>query len=323
MLYPVIDLLGGRCMRALREGANGPLLDEDDPIAIALRWRDQGAQWLHIVDLDGARAGAPQQLETIQAIIQAVGLPAQIAGGLHDSASVEAALAAGAERVVLSAASPDEQALVAECVVRWGPRIAAALNARDGRVTVAGWLPSDAASALDVARAMGYLGVETLLYTSVVTSSGSDPLPGQLRRALPAMRLIAGGAIDSLDAVRNLVTLGMDGVLLGRALYDAMFTLEDALVAASEAAALAPGRTQHSFSANEEDEEEAVHALPVSDDASGTSDADNTCAAGVPPPPAPPVAAKEMEEPPSPPRAPQRASEAPADHPAANGEDGT
>ena len=110
---------------------------------------------------------------------------AQVAGGLRDVASVEAALEAGATRVVLSAATPDEQALVAECVVRWGERVAVALEVRDGRVTVAGWLPSDAATALDVARAMGYLGVETLLFTSATTSGADDPLPARLRRAFP------------------------------------------------------------------------------------------------------------------------------------------
>lgn len=243
ILYPVIGLLGGRCVRGLRDGESDPLLVEDDPIAVALRWREQGAQWLHIVDLDGAREGAPRQMDAIRAIIEAAGLPAQVAGGMRDTASVEAALAAGAERVILSAATPDDQALVARCVARWGERIAIALEARDGRVTVAGWLPSDAATALDVARAMGYLGAATLLFTSAVTSGESDPLPSQLRRALPETRLIAGGALTSLDDLRSLLALGLDGVLLGRALYDGIFTLGDALRVAGEVGALTPSLT--------------------------------------------------------------------------------
>ena len=254
VLYPVIDLLGGRLVRALRGGDEGPALADDDPISVAMRWREQGAQWLHLVDLDGAREGAPRQLDAIRAIIQAVGLPAQVAGGLRDVASVEAALEAGAARAVLSAATPDEQALVAECVVRWGERVAVALEARDGRVTVAGWLPSDAATALDVARAMGYLGVETLLLTSATTGADDDPLPARLRRALPEMRLITGGAVSSLDELRRPLALGMDGVLLGRALRDGVFTLEEALVVAREAPAVTPSLTTSDDDAGDEEE---------------------------------------------------------------------
>ncbi|HEU0026970.1 MAG TPA: HisA/HisF-related TIM barrel protein [Ktedonobacterales bacterium] len=240
VLYPVIDLLGGRLVRALRDSDEGPALVDDDPISVAMRWREQGARWLHLVDLDGAREGTPRQLDAIRAIIQAVGLPTQVAGGLRDTASVEAALEAGAARVVLSAATPDEQALVAECVVRWGERIAVALEARDGRVTVAGWLPSDAATALDVARAMGYLGAETLLFTSAATTGDNDPLPARLRRVLPEMRLITGGAVSSLDDLRRLLALGMNGVLLGRALRDGLFSLDEALAVAREAPEFAP-----------------------------------------------------------------------------------
>jgi phosphoribosylformimino-5-aminoimidazole carboxamide ribotide isomerase len=257
VLYPVMDLLRGRLVRALRDGDEGPALADTDPISVAMRWREQGAQWLHLVDLDGAREGTPRQLDAIRAIIQAVELPAQVAGGLRDVASVEAALEAGAARVVLNAATPDEQALVAECVVRWGERIAVALEVRDGRVTVAGWLPSDAATALDVARAMGYLGVETLLFTSVSTSGESDPLPARLRRALPEMRLIAGGAVFSLDDLRRLLALGMDGVLLGRALRDGVFPLEEALAVAREAPAVMPSMTA---SDGDKDDEESVWA---------------------------------------------------------------
>ncbi len=263
LLYPAIDLLGGRLVHALRDSdSDGALaLAIDDPIAAALRWRDQGAQWLHLVDLDGAREDAPRQLEIIRAIIQATGLPAQVAGGMHDMASVEAALDAGAERVVLSGATPDDQALVAECVARWGKRIAVALEARDGLVTVAGWLPSDAATALDVALAMGYLGVETLLFTSVTTSGESDALLSALRRAAPGMRLIAGGAVSSLDYLRRLFTLGMDGVLLGRALYAGLFTLDEAREVACEAGE-APSLSATLQEAPEREAEPAATTIP-------------------------------------------------------------
>jgi phosphoribosylformimino-5-aminoimidazole carboxamide ribotide isomerase len=254
ILYPVMDLLGGRLVRALRDDDGALNLADDDPLAVALRWREQGAEWLHLVDLEGARDGAPRQLETIRTIIEAAELPTQVAGGLRDIASVEAALEAGARRVVLSAATPDDQALITACVPRWGERIAVALEARDGWMTVAGWLPSDAAPALDVARAMRYLGVETLLFTSVITTGESDPLPGALRSALSDVRLIAGGAVSSLDDLRRLLALGMDGVLLGRALHAELFTLEEALRVAREVALTVP----HAFAASETQENSAA-----------------------------------------------------------------
>lgn len=297
VVYPVIDLLGGRVVRALRNGDGGLTLVDEDPIAIALRWRDQGAQWLRLVDLDGARDGAPRQLEVIHALIAAVGLPVQVAGGLRDAASVAAALEAGAASAVLSAATPDDQALVAECAARWGERVAVALEARDGRVTVAGWLPSDAASAMDVARAMRYLGVSTLIVTSVA-SAAPDPLPGALRRALPDMRLIAGGALSSLDDLRGLLARGMDGALLGRALYNGQFTLEQALAAAREAPAYLP-TSEPSADAPDSDcdsgvAEEASAARPApAAEAEGTGPERPESAPGV-------TAVADIQEPPAP-----------------------
>lgn len=229
ILYPVIHLLGGRMAPALREGDGQLALVEEDPLAIARRWRDAGARWLHLVDLDGAREGAPRHLDTIREIIADVGLPAQVAGGLRDPDSVEAALDAGATRVVLNGATPDDQALVAECVAHWGERVAVALEARDGRVTVAGWLPSDAATALDVTRALRYLGVSTIILTSISTIT-PDPTLAEARTAAPGVRLIAGGASGSLDELGARLEAGMDGALLGRALYEERYTFAQAQV---------------------------------------------------------------------------------------------
>jgi phosphoribosylformimino-5-aminoimidazole carboxamide ribotide isomerase len=229
----VIGLLGGRAMRALRASDEAQARGETDPITLALALRDQGARWLHLVDLDGARVGAPQQLDLIQAIIAAAELPTQVAGGMAAPENVADALEAGAARVVLNGATPDDQALVAICAALWGERIAVALDARDGQVTVAGWLPSDVATALDVARAMRYLRVSTMLVTSV-SSQTPDPLMPELRRAAPGIQLIAGGAIASLDQLRDLFTVGVDGALLGRALNDELFTIGEALAVARD-----------------------------------------------------------------------------------------
>jgi phosphoribosylformimino-5-aminoimidazole carboxamide ribotide isomerase len=206
---------------------------------LALALRDQGARWLQLVDLDGAREGAPQQLELVKEIISATELQAQVAGGMSAPEHVAAALEAGAARVVLNGAAPDDQALVAVCAALWGERIAVALDTRDGLVTVAGWLPSDAANALDVARAMRYLRVSTLIVTSVSsqTSQVNDPLLPLLRRALPSIRLIAGGAITSLEQLESLLCVGLDGALLGRGLSDGLFTLSDALAVTRDAPA--------------------------------------------------------------------------------------
>ena len=123
-LYPAIDLLGGRCVR-LRQGdyAQAQVFD-DDPVAVAQRWKQAGAEWLHVIDLDGARAGKPKHLEVVRAIVEATGLPVQVGGGMRSEDAVVAAFDSGVERVILGTAAVRDLEVLARCLARWGERLA-------------------------------------------------------------------------------------------------------------------------------------------------------------------------------------------------------
>ena len=232
-LYPAIDLLGGRCVR-LRQGDYAQtLVFDDDPVAVARRWREAGAEWLHVIDLDGAREGEPRHLGVVRAIIAATGLPVQVGGGLRTEDGMAAAFEAGAERVILGTAAAREPELLARCLARWRERVVVSVDARGGHLTVAGWLEMLSEPAMAFARRMEQVGVRTLVVTNVErdgTLAGSDTTAlAELRAALPATRLIAAGGLASLDDVRWLASVGMDGAVLGRALYEGALDLAEAL----------------------------------------------------------------------------------------------
>lgn len=262
-LYPAIDVLGGRCVR-LRDGdaSLAPVFD-DDPVAVAKRWREAGAEWLHVIDLDGALAGEPKHLDVVRSIADATGLPLQVGGGLRTEDAVAAVFAAGAKQVILGAEAAREPELLAGCLARWRDHIAVSVDSRGGNVTAAGWFEVLSESAMDIAKRMALVGVQTLLVTNVergvLLADGDTAGLAALREALPETRLIAAGSFSSLDDVRWLAAAGMDGAVLGRALYDGTLDLVEALhVAEGEAAPREVG------------EEEAMDALldaPMADQA--------------------------------------------------------
>lgn len=232
-LYPAIDLLGGRCVRLLQGDYDRSQVYDDDPVAVASRWRDLGAEWLHVIDLDGALAGTPGHLSIVKAIVEATNLPVQVGGGLRTEEDVARALDAGAQRVILGTAAARDPEMLAGCLARWNERVAVSVDARGGQVTVAGWLEVLAESALTFAGRMAQVGVRTLIITNVErdgTLAGSDTQGLQrLRAALPDTRIIAAGGLASLDDIRWLAGAGLDGAVLGRALYEGMLDLGEAL----------------------------------------------------------------------------------------------
>lgn len=237
-LYPAIDLLGGKCVR-LHQGdyAQAQIFD-DDPLAAARRWQDAGAEWLHVVDLDGALEGHPKHLTVIEAIANATGLPIQVGGGLRTEADVAAAFDAGAARVILGTAAAREPAVLDTCLTRWEDKIVVSVDSRGGQVTVAGWLEMVSESALDFATRMAGSGVRMLILTNVErdgTLAGTDTTSlAHLRSLLPDTALIAAGGLASLDDIRWLARAGMNGAVLGRALYAGALDLADALHVARE-----------------------------------------------------------------------------------------
>lgn len=239
-LYPAIDVLDGHCVRLLRGAFEQVSVFDDDPVRVARRWRDEGATWLHLVDLDGAREGAPRNLPLLREIAHETSLPIQFSGGLRTLADVESALDAGAARITLGTAAMLDRPLLVDCLARWGDRVAVSIDARGGSVAVAGWLRSVATSPVEAARTMAELGTATLIITNVERDGSlvgaDDALMSAVRAVAPLTRLIAAGGVASLDDVRRLSAQGVDGVVLGRALYQGAFTLPEALIVAAHVA---------------------------------------------------------------------------------------
>ena len=237
-IYPALDVLRGRCVRPAEGASDQPALMDDDPVVIAGRWREAGASWLHLVDLDGALRGGADNIVLVERIVAATGLAVQFGGGIRTAADVGAALDAGAARVVLSGEVAARGDTLKNCLARWGERIAVSVDTRDGRLTVAGWLPSVSETALDFARRMADTGIHTLILANMRGDGALDAQRfealAQARAALPGTTLIAAGGFASLEDLRRLARAGMDGVVLGRPLYDGALDLAEALRVAGE-----------------------------------------------------------------------------------------
>jgi len=240
-VYPAIDLRGGRCVRLLRGAFERETVYGDDPVAVARGFVAAGARWLHVVDLDGARAGHPVQAALVAAICAAVDVPVQVGGGLRDAAAVDAVLAAGARRVVLGTVAVEDPELARTLCGAHPGRVALGLDARDGRLRVAGWTEGSALTPAALAARAGALGAAAVIYTDVGrdgTEEGPD-LEGTRAVARTAgVPVIASGGIGSIDHVRAVARLAADGVagvIVGRALYTGAVRLADALAAAGDA----------------------------------------------------------------------------------------
>jgi phosphoribosylformimino-5-aminoimidazole carboxamide ribotide isomerase len=240
-LYPAIDIRDGRAVRLLQGRFDRETVYADDPLEAARRWVGQGARRLHVVDLDGARDGAPAALAHVARIASELDVPVQVGGGLRSLDAVTAALEAGAARVVVGTAAHRDPALLDAALERHGDRVAVAIDVRGGRVTTEGWTETTDLAAGERARALESRGVATLVYTDADrdgTLEGPD-LEGirAVAGALEAARLICSGgiaAVRDLEDLRELGAPALEGVIVGKALYEARFTVADAAAALGE-----------------------------------------------------------------------------------------
>lgn len=232
-IIPAIDLKGGRCVR-LRQGmASDETVYSDDPVQMARSWENQGATWLHVVDLDGAFQGMPVHTALIEKIVQSVGIPVEAGGGLRTNEQAEALLALGVARVVLGTRAWTSPQTLARLVKRFGKRVAVGLDARNGRISIKGWTETTQTDALTLATRLQNLGIETLIYTDI---AHDGMLTGPNTRAIAALcdqvtcRIIASGGVAStahLAALTSLNKPNLAAVIVGKALYDGSVTLAD------------------------------------------------------------------------------------------------
>jgi phosphoribosylformimino-5-aminoimidazole carboxamide ribotide isomerase len=237
LVFPAIDLRGGQCVRLRQGDYNQETVFGSDPAYVARRWADQGAAFLHLVDLDGARAGRPVNGPSVRAVVRAAGVPCQFGGGLRSEADIEEALGWGVARVVLGTRALQDPAWLEGVCRRHPGRIVLGIDARNGLVATGGWLEVSQRPALDFARQCAGWPLAALVYTDI---SRDGMLEGPNLEALAQMAgavplpVIASGGVTTVDDVRRLARLGLAGCIIGRALYEGRLDLRSAIAAAAD-----------------------------------------------------------------------------------------
>lgn len=245
ILYPAIDLKGGRCVRLLRGDMDAATVFNDSPADQAARFAAEGFTRLHVVDLDGAVAGASANAEAVCAILVATAVPVQLGGGVRDRAGIERWLEAGVARVILGTAAVRDPDLVREAARAHPGRIAVGVDVRDGRVATAGWLAASDLSAIDVARRFEDVGVAALIITDIGRDGTLEGVNVEATGALAdavAIPVIASGgvaSVDDLHALRRRSGTPVAGAILGKALYAGRIAPAQALAAAGARSAAA------------------------------------------------------------------------------------
>lgn len=239
ILYPAIDVRGGQAVRLLEGDYARETVYDADPAEAARRWAGEGAEILHVVDLDGAKAGRPVNLAAVEAIAAAVECPIQVGGGLRDPAAVEAVLGAGAARVVIGTAALRDPEFLAAALAEHGERVVVSVDARGGKVSLSGWTETSEIDVADAVADLGQRGAQRFLCTAIeVDGTMAGPALAELERiaAATSARVIASGGVGALADLKSLAALAqqapnLEGAIVGRALYERRFTVAEAITA--------------------------------------------------------------------------------------------
>lgn len=236
-LWPAIDLRGGKCVRLLQGDYERETIFGEDPVAMARGFVAAGARRLHVVDLDGAKAGAPVQADLVGRMVEAAGVPCQLGGGVRTREAAAAYLAAGVERVVLGSAAVERPELLESLAHEHPGRIVLGLDARDGRVALRGWLETTGLTAVEVARRHAGLPLAGVVYTDIAKDGMlAGPNLEALAEMIAATRLpvVASGGVATVDDIRRVAATGAAGCIVGKALYAGAVTMPEALAAAGD-----------------------------------------------------------------------------------------
>ena len=241
IIYPAIDIRGGRCVRLTEGRFDAETVFADDPAEMALKWAGLGAEFLHLVDLDGALAGEGKNVPVIERILQSVSIPVQLGGGIRNLETIEKLLSLGVTRLILGSAAVKNPALVEEACKKYPGHIAVGIDAKNGEVAIEGWGQGSGVAATELAKKMAAYGVETIIYTDI---SRDGMLSGVNVEATAAMAracgvpIIASGGVASIEDIRRVKAVETDGVqgcIIGKAIYTGAVDLQGALALAKEA----------------------------------------------------------------------------------------
>ena len=235
-IFPAIDLRGRKCVNLIQGRADAETVFSEDPVAIAELWAEQGAEYLHLVDLDGAFQGKSANLEIVQEIVRRVSIPTQLGGGIRNSDQVKQILDLGVTRVILGTAALKDPALVESACSQCPTRIVVGIDAKDSLIATEGWINISERHAITFAQEVVALGVKTIVYTDI-QSDGMLKGPNVVATAAiietldPLIEVVASGGIATLDDLRHLKGIGSTGAIIGRALYTHQLSLEEAIAA--------------------------------------------------------------------------------------------
>lgn len=235
IIFPAIDLRGGKCVRLIQGDFGKETVYSDDPQATALKWQSMGAKFLHVVDLDGARVGSPQNLDAIKKILDAVNIPIEVGGGIRTLDDAEELLSLGVRRVILGSVAVENISLVEAAVKKFGDKIVVGIDARGGFVAVHGWEKSSAVTVGVLAKKIVAAGVKTIIYTDISKDgmlSGVNPDSFANLQKFSGAEIVASGGVKSLEDIRVLKSAEIVGVIVGKAIYTGALDLSAAIAEA-------------------------------------------------------------------------------------------
>ena len=232
LIYPAIDLFDGKAVRLYKGDYAQMTVYSDDPVSVALDFQNSGAQWIHLVDLQGAKSGNTDNLSTIRAIQKATNLRCEVGGGIRNMETVETYLNAGVDRVILGTAAVTDNTFLQEAVQRWGEKIAVGIDIKDGFVAIKGWTEKSLLTAEDFFRHVQSIGVRTCICTDISRDGAMQGANHALYRSLSQtydMDIIASGGVSTLEDVKILARLGLHGAIIGKAYYTGAIDLKTAI----------------------------------------------------------------------------------------------
>lgn len=239
-ILPAIDLLGGKAVRLVKGDYDKVTVYSDTPLKVAKYFEEQGARFLHIVDLDGARDGTTANFDTIRTIVENTSLSVEVGGGIRDLERVKRYVDLGVDRIILGTAALEDEAFLKEALALYGEKIVVGVDIRDGMVAVKGWLEISDVSCFDFCEKLEGLGVKTVICTDISKDGMMSGTNVDLYRELSEkfnVRLIASGGVSSLEDVERLCAMGLFGAIVGKAIYTGAVSLGEALACAKEARA--------------------------------------------------------------------------------------
>ena len=228
ILFPAIDIRGGKCVRLIQGDYSQEIIYNDSPTAMAKEWEKQGAEYIHVVDLDGAKTGDSLNKEAIQAIAGSVSIPVQVGGGIRSMEIIEAHIAAGVSRVIIGTAAIQDQQFLRDAVAKYGDKIAVSIDARNGFVATDGWTKTSDVKAVDLLKELETIGVKTVVYTDILKDGmlqGPNFVELEMMDRASSIDIIASGGVSTEEDIVQLRELNLYGAIIGKALYEGKLSL--------------------------------------------------------------------------------------------------